>query len=347
MADRIPNKVLVDKCGEFVKADPTTQALDELLKAAIVSSEHQIRDHIWEPRAEPLAWLRGSYDNLFTRYNCEVTGVTQANPGVFTAESLDTDVTGHGYTDKDLVYAMTFGDDSMDELNERFYRINYVSSTTFSLLNLDGQYAVDTSSLDAWSTGGYFYHCGLLLPSAIEPTGGNVWERWKIKDVFAVTFDSYPAEAITEGQVLADERWMRPGGQPTRWNYWRNDYQGFGSTEHFLRFYPPTAQRHNIRVFFEKSYPDISKWEATAYPPHIPEIHDCIWRRALSILATNSERARRESKPSDTQAGRLMGQIEVLYAQHWKTEAAKDERLIMAISRKMLGLKQSAQGFSA
>lgn len=345
MATRISNKALLDKCGEFIKADPATQSLDNLIKAALVSAEHQIRDHIWEPSGPPLAWLRGTYDNLFTRYNCEVTAATQANPGVFTAESLDVDVTGHGFTDKDLVYAMTFGDDSMDELNERFYRLNSVSSTTFSLLNVDGQYAVDTSSLDAWSTGGYFYHAGLLIPATtIEPSSGNAWEQWKIKDVFSVTFDSYPAEPITEGQVLADARWMRPGGQPVRWNYWRNDYQGFGSSEHYLRFYPPTSQRYNIRIFFEKSYPDMTVWDSdTTYPPHPAEVHDCIWRRALSLLTTNAEKQRRESKDGS----RLMGQIEVMYAQHWKMEAIKDERFITSLSRKMLGTKQSSQGFTA
>lgn len=344
MSDRMSNKELLGKCREFIKADPVTQSLDEIIKAALISSERQIR----ELDNVPLAWLRGTYDNLFTRYNCEVTAVTKANPGVFTADSLDEDVTGHGFTDKDLVYGMAFGDDSMDELNERFYRLNYASATTFSLLNIDGQYAVDTSSMDAWSSGGYFYHCGLLIPATtIEPSSGNAWEKWKIKDVFAVTFDSYPAEPITEGQVLADPTWMRPGGQPFRWNYWRNDQQGFGSTEHFLRFFPPTSQRYNIRIFFEKSYPDIKEWTGKGYPPHPGEIHDCIWRRALSLLATNAERARRESKPSDTQAGRLMGQIEVLYAQHWKTEAAKDEFFIKRLSRRMLGSKPSQQGFSA
>ena len=196
MSSRMSNKALMDKCRQFIVADPdVNQSVNTLIQAALTSANREIcrLDDV------PLAWLRGSYDNLYTRFYGQVTGIAKANPGVITGESLDDDVTGHGFTDKDIIYLAGLGDDSMDELNQRLYRLNYASSTTFSLLNVDGQYAVDTSSLDDWSAGGYFYHAGIYLPtSTICPSSGDLWTRWTIGDVYDVTFDNFPSTIISE-----------------------------------------------------------------------------------------------------------------------------------------------------
>ena len=342
MASRISNKGLLDKCKEFVQADVSKQSLDESLKAAIVTACREICRLDGD---NPLAWLRGSYDNLYTRVYGEVSSVTQASPGVFDVDSLDDDITGHGFIDKDIIFLTGLSDDSMDELNDRFYRVNYVNTTTFSLLNLDGQNAVSTASLDEYDSGGYVYHAGILIPTTtIHPSGGNAWERWTIGDVWKVLIDGIPMEPISEDAALSDGEYLRPTSRPTRFRYWRNDYQGFdpSNTEHFLMFYPPASDRYYMRVFYEKSYPDPSEWTSTAYPPHVPEVHDAIWHRALKIMTTNTEKQRRESKD-----GRLMGKIEILYAQHWMQQVKDDEVMIVNLSRRMLGGRPSKRGFSA
>lgn len=343
MASRISNKGLLDKCKEVVVADPVTGAMDELIKNAIVTVSRRISNAI-DPK--PLAWNRTSYDSLFTRSSASITGITKADPGVFTADSLDTDITGHGFTDDDIVFLTGLSDDSMDELNDRFFRLHKIDATTFSLHTLDGSDYIATDTLDAWDSGGYIYHAGVLLPkTSIEPQTGNSWEKWLIEDVYSVTFDSLPCWPISEEEVLSDPEWMRPGGQPKRWRYVRNNYQGFdpSDTEHFLFFNPPTAQQYNIRAFIKKGYPDIFEWTESAYPPHPPDVHDCIWHMALALLVANTEKQRRAS----TDGRSLMGSIEVLYAKHWTLEAAKDELFIQDLSRRMIGARISGRGFSA
>lgn len=340
MATRMSNKTLLDTCKRFIVADPgVVQSVDDLIIDAIITANREIC-HIDDV---PLAWLRGSYDNLYTRYYGQISGITKAAPGVVTGESLDDDVTGHGFTDKDIIYMAGLGDDSMDELNQRLYRLNYVDATTFSLLNVDGQYAVDTSSLDTWSAGGYFYHAGIYLPtSTIHPTGGNTWDRWEIGDIYNVTFNNFPSHPISEEEALSERKWMLPG-HPERWRYWRNDYQGFGSTEHYLMFHPFPSQRYNIRIFFEKSYPDPSIWTDKAYLPHPGEISDFIWHRALKVLIGQAEKMKRAS----TDGRSLMGRIEVLYGQVWSNKVEEDKVSIINLSRKMLGSRPSSRNFRA
>lgn len=341
MASRISNQDLLERCREVIVADPAGNSLDQMIKNALITAVREI-NHL---DSKPMAWCRGSYDALFTRASAAITAVTQADPGVFTAESLDTDITGHGFSDDDIVFMDGLSDDSMDELNHRFFRLHYVGATTFYLHTLDGSDNISTASLDAWSSGGYIYHCGVIIPhSTIQPSTGETYQQWIIEDVHGVTFDSEPADPISEEEVLGDEYWMTPRGTPERWRYWRHDYQTFDpdDVEHFLLFYPPTAQDHNIRLFYQKGYPDLDTWTTAAYPPLPADIHDCVWHRALALLATNAEKQRRESKE-----GRLMGKIEVLYAQHWKEQTARDEIRILELNRKMLGTRPSRRGFTA
>jgi len=344
MATRLSNKDLKEKCRRFLLADPASEALDGVLEDALAQAELEIRRL---GKTAPLAWLRGEYSNLFTRVYGTVQSVTQADPGVFDIDSLDSDITGHGLSEDDILYAMGFADDSMDELNNRMFRVKYINSTTVSLETIDAFDEIDTSGLDAYDSGGYAYHCGIKLPTtSIEP-GSTVDAsyRWMIGNVYGVCFDSLPADPIDEFSVISNpETWLASPGTPVRWRYWRNDLATFdsASAEHFVLFYPPCGSKHNIQVFYEKEYPTLSVWDANTYPPHIPEVHDAIWHRALSNMVGNAERQRRESKD-----GRLMGQIEVAFAQRWIAQALRDEQMVLSLSRSMTGTKASHRGMSA
>jgi hypothetical protein len=99
--------------------------------------------------------------------------------------------------------------------------------------------------------------------------------------------------------------------------------------------------RHNIEIHFEKDYPTLSTWNKTTYNPHIADIHECIWKRALYNLATNSERAKRSGKrPGSTNEDLIANtKIEIQFAEKWTIEAMKDEKKIINLSRKMAGTK--------
>jgi hypothetical protein len=328
----ISNKALLDKCREFIVADPSSQAVDRLIKDALVTANREI---FTIDGSTPLAWARESYDELFTRANAEISAVTAANPGVITADSVDTDLSSdHGFQDDDVVYID--GIDGMDRLNRRTYLGTRASATTLTLTQLDGTNVIDTSGYDAYSAGGKVCHVGFVLPKAsIEPTAAQISTesyRWTIKRVWDVTFDGHPARPISEEKARDMSLLDHAGGRPKFWRYQKYYRGGPDSLSHLLLWYGWPSAKYNVSVHIEKQYPDLSEWAGAVYPPHPEEIHDCIWHRALKNLATNAERQRRESTE-----GRLMGQIEVLYAQVWTQKAAEDEAMIKRLSRNMLG----------
>lgn len=330
MATQISNQELVDKALRFIQRDPKDRTIRPLIRDAVVSAEREIRNI---DRPSPLAWLRESYNELFTRSYAAISAITQDDPGVITAESSNDDIDDNtGFSEDDLVYID--GVYGMERLNRRVYRYCRISNTTCSLKQLHDQIDVDTTDYEEYVSGGYMYHVGLKLPaSAIEPSGATASYNWDIGGVFGVTFDLKPADPLSEEALLGDSRYFDSGsGRPNRWRYQRYGYATLGSApEHLLHFWPPANQIYNIAIAIEKAYPDINVWNSSTYPPHLPEVHDAIWHRALANLATNAEKQRRET------AERINSGVEVLYAQHWKQKAFEDEIMIQGLSRRMIG----------
>lgn len=326
------NKTLLEKCREFIVADPTTQAVDTLIKNALITANREI---FTLDGATPLAWARETYDESFTRVHAEITGITQANPGVITASEIDTDLSDdHGFYTNDIVWID--GIDGMDRLNRRYYIATRASATTLTLTQLDATNAINTTSYDEYSSGGKVCHVGLILPKAsIEPTAAQISTadyRWTIKRVWDVTFDGYSATPISEEFARERDLISLAGGRPEYWRYRQYFRGGPDSLTHALFWYGWASNKINIAVHIEKEYPDLSDWDGNIYPPHPADVHDCIWHRALADLATNAEKQRRESSE-----GRLMGQIEILYAQMWNQKKIEDEQMIRNLSRNMIG----------
>jgi len=74
-----------------------------------------------------------------------ITGITQANPGVVTS-------TAHGYSNGDEVFIQSVG--GMTELNGRWFRVAGVAANTFQLVSeIDGT-NIDTSGYTAYTSGG-------------------------------------------------------------------------------------------------------------------------------------------------------------------------------------------------
>lgn len=91
------------------------------------------------------------FQNVWMESNglSQVSGATAANPVVITTSAA------HGYANDDIVDLLNIG--GMDELNERRFRITVVSSTQFSLQDIDGN-DVDGTSYTAYTSGGTVSH---------------------------------------------------------------------------------------------------------------------------------------------------------------------------------------------
>lgn len=337
MPTQISNKGLLDKCKRFVLTDTNRTDKDKLIRDALITSNREIANI----GAEPLAWNREVYDEIFTRYYATASAITNASTGVITCDSVDPDLTSdHGFQTNDIVYIR--GINGTERLNDRLFRAVRASATTMTLKTLDGQTAIDTTNYETYSSGGTIYHAGIVLPaSTIEPSGGTASYEWDIKRVFDVQFDLQPGcNPITEE---AAKEWLAPGSRPVKWRYQQYAFASFGTVEHLLFWYNFPSQKYNIRVSLEKAYPDLSSWTASVYPPAPAQIHDYIWHRALSNLATQSETARRMAKD-----GADNTKMEIVNANYWIAKAAQEEVEIMEYSRMLSGGQPyMSQGMSA
>lgn len=327
----ISNLDLQKKCKRFLLTDPKRSDIDLLIRDSLITANREMSEII----AEPLAWNREIYDELFTRYYATISAITAADPGVITADSVDPDLdSDHGFQTGDIVYLTGVnGENTNHRLNERMFRAVRIGATTLSLKTMDGESDIDTSGYDAYDTGGTIYHAGFVLPrSTIEPTGGTADYEWDIKRIFDVQFDLYPSDPVTEAP---SNLIVEPGGRPRKWRYQQYAYAAFTSTEHILFFYNLPGQRYNVRVSFEKVYPDLSTWTAAVYPPHPAQIHDFIWHRALANLAMHSEKQRRRASSRGDGEGGDNTKIEILNAQYWINQKALDELSLIAYNRKL------------
>ena len=332
MSSELSNQKLLEKCKRFILDDMTKEHLDYVIQDALVTAVKEINNL---GGALPMAWNREQYDEFFTRYYATISAITNANPGVITADSVDPELSSdHGFQTNDLVYLDGIaGEDSYgSRLNRRFFRAVRASATTLTLKTLDGQTAIDTTDYDTYSAGGMVYHAGFVLPaSTIQPT-----DSWVIKRLWNVAFDGYPSHPIADQQAI-EEGWIGSGGRPEKWRYQKYTYSDFTATniEHLLFWYGATAQRYNVNVMFEKTYPDMVTFDKDNYPSIPSDLHDYIWHRALSNLATQAEKQKRQTA---TQAGiGANTKMEIVNAQYWILKAAQDEIDILAYNRSLLG----------
>lgn len=338
----ISNFDLIEKCKQFILSDLASTVQDEIIKTALITSFRDIN----EIGLIPLEWNKEIYDELFTRYYAAISDMTNADPGVITAESTDPNLSNDsGFQTNDIVYIESInGADDRSELNNRLFRAVRASAGTLTLKSLNGNTAIDTTNYDTYDGGGTIYHAGIVLPaSTIEPTGSeglNSTYEWDIKRVFDVEFDGYPANPVSDE---AAKKYSQPGSRPCKWRYQRYAYGSFASNEHLLFWYNFPSIKYNIKLHIEKEYPDPSDWVKEAYLPCPSQIHEYVWHRALSKLAIDSEKHRRKlDKGGDNT------KVEILNANYWIALAENEEAKITEYSRKMSGNQSSmSEGMSA
>ena len=339
MSSKMSTYDMLWKCKRFILSDPKAQHIDGVIEDALITACREIGS-LGGPM--PMSWLRESYDELFTRYYATVSDVTQASPGVITADSVDPDLTSnHGFTSgTHFVYLDGFGG-GMERLNRRVFRLKNISDTTFSLLTIDGQTGIDTSDYEEYSAGGTIYHAGIVLPASTIAAG-----TWTIEKVWKVTFDGNPTEFITEERAIEDG-WIGSGGIPEKVRYQQYTYSTFedDNIEHWLWWYGMPGQRYNINVKLEKTYPDLSKFSDTVktYSPHPAKIDDYIWHRALANLATQAEKQRRQTLTKDGVRGDNT-KMEIVNANYWLLKKIEDEAAIRQYNLSLLGVMPKPSG---
>lgn len=202
MASEITNKGLLDKCKRYILADPTSEAMNDLIKDALISAEREIRTV--DQMGGPLAWLRGRHDELFTRPYAIISAITRANPGVITAASSDTDIDGHGFEQDDLVMIAGIGD--MEELNNRIFRIYLTEKVA------DGSMAAVAAN---WTSGaGWTLNVAVAASTAFEQDISAV-AATTYKLVFTVT--SYSAGTLTPNIGATDGTAITGNGTYTQY----------------------------------------------------------------------------------------------------------------------------------
>lgn len=344
MASRISNQALVDRVMRFITGDINDAELRFLVREAIRETDRSI--HELDDLA-PMAWNIVPYDELRTNWYANVSAVTAASPGVFTAQTLNDDITtGHGFSNHatitDIVILDNFAE--MKRLNGRMFLLQYASSTTFTLKSLDGLTTIDTTNYETYSSGGVVYHAGFVLNTTTILA--NVSTEWTFKGVLCCpTFDGFPTNPISEQAVRNNRAWtdISYASRPKNFRYWQQLVTDDASPtiNHYLFWYPPCDQGYNVMIPYEKEVADMSTFNTTTYCFHPAECHSAIWHGALALLVGESKRVKRTSDKV------IATQLEVLFAQKWTALWLQDKARIINLSRKLMGSRGGMGGVSA
>jgi hypothetical protein len=131
--------------------------------------------------------MDGSYVTEPTK---PINTVTATDPGVF-------NVTGHGYSNGDLVYLNGFLDPTIF-LEERFGTVTVIDANNFSLVDLYGQ-PISTDGITAGSIGGYV---GRIFTLTTPYAGADLalLKFCQSADVMSLTHPSYAPQQLTRSQ---------------------------------------------------------------------------------------------------------------------------------------------------
>lgn len=341
MSSALSTLAIKNKVREFILTKANDTSLNSLVEEAVKMADRELRD---ADSLSPLAWDIVPYDGLRTKPYAKISALTQADPGVFTAASIDSDVTGHGFdnhsTIRDIV--VIDGIDGPEELNKRAYGLQYVSATKFSLKTLDLQDAIDTSSLDEYSDGGTVYHAGYVLNTTTILA--NVSNEWTVKQLLpSPTFDGFGTNPITEVKVR-NEGWLDVSlaRRPHRYRYWQH-MTAPNTMSHYVFWYPVSNYYYNFAFNYQKEVPDISTFNNSTYPFHPNQCHEYLWHGALAKLVGVSKRMLRQGDENNKQ---IVTKMEILWAERWLQEWEKDKAKTVNLSRHLLGDSGGSAGFT-
>jgi len=247
MADFLTFANLVDECervtknyggakGNLIKHMINMVYIDEILAV----------DNMF-----PLHWLVDFDDTLASKAPSEITDITAADPGVITTDEA------HGLVAGDIISIYNIV--GTTELNNRMFRVNTAPTTTsLTLIDIDGLDAIDTTSLTAYSSGGDIVHRGIPLST----TGKNVQRILRCEWHGQQGMDPITYDGLEEDTTY----WGESTSIPTYY-YHRKKYTTAGAESNHLLWFYAADDAYDLRYWFEMRP---SKLTEDAHVPLLP-----------------------------------------------------------------------------
>lgn len=251
--------------------DEVTEAVKDFGDDRLITVKHIINQTYFEmlnaDELYPLFWLVDFDDTLAAVGEMTITAITKADPGVITVDAA------HGLATTDIVSVYEIV--GMTTLNNRTYLVNSVPTTTsLSLIDLDGVDAIDTTSLTAWSSGGKILHRGKVLGT----TGKNVQRILQ-----ATWHDERKMKEITPQELEDNVKWWHYNqARPSRY-YLRKHYTNAGVEKNHLLWFPGCDDSYDLRYWFE-GRPSVLSADADV-PMMPPVFHPGISAGAIARLS--------------------------------------------------------------
>lgn len=180
----------------------------------------------------PLPWLLDLIDDVVTKDEADLTGITKADPGVVTSAA-------HGFADGDIVqYGTVTG---MTELSKRHAVVTNKAADTYELYDLAGD-KINTSSYGAVGTAGTAYHRGVTLSK-------------NYRRIFAFNFRNYsiPMEPIGIEELEKNTGWYDTDTSSKPSRYLHKEYASTAGTEtQRLLWFTLPDDNYYARIWGEK-----------------------------------------------------------------------------------------------
>lgn len=254
MADFLTFANLVDECERGLKQ--YGGAKGDLIKNAI--NMVYLNEMLTVDNLYPLYWLVDFDDTLTSKAPSVITGITAADPGVLTTKAV------HGLVAGDITSIYTIA--GMTELNNRMVRINSApSTTTLTLIDIDGLDAIDTSAYTTYVSDGVINHRGIPLATTGKDVQRILSCNWH---------DEESMTRINEDKLEKDTQWWDDSTElPSRY-YHRKKYTTAGVESNHLLWFHGADAAYDLRYWFELRPPRLV--EDTDVPLLPPQFHRTI-----------------------------------------------------------------------
>jgi len=266
MAEYLTRRELRNRIARLIRDNKQAKAsiINELINTVYLN-EIMVCDDL-----KPLHWMLDFDDSLAAVAPRTITAITQADPGVLTLDAV------HNLVANDIVGVYDIV--GMTTLNNRIYKVNSVPSTSsLSLIDLDGYDAIDTTALTAYSSGGKVVHRGKTLATADKNVGSIESVSWH---------DEGKLDEITHQEAEKDTKWWNnTTTRPSRYMH-RKAYTGAGVETNQLLWFPGSDGAYDMRYWFEER---AQRMEADGNVPRFPHhMHSTIVSGVIARLAESN-----------------------------------------------------------
>ena len=232
MADFLTLENLVDECERGLKQ--YGGAKSDLIKNMI--NMVYLTEILAVDTVYPLHWLLDFDDTLASKAPANISAITLADPGVITTDAA------HGFVANDVVSIYSIV--GTTQLNNRMFKVATApSTTTLTLIDIDGVDAISSSAYTAWSSGGVINHRGLTLATTGKDVERIIRCSWHGED---------DMELVTDDDLEEDTQWWDDSTTRPEKYYHRKSYTAAGVEVNHLLWFACADQAYDLRYWFIK-----------------------------------------------------------------------------------------------